>query len=81
MDVKKFLGSIEEIVRYVEAQTPDLMEVVTSANKKEAAVKLINKLVDIPYLPEFVEAQIFGAIVDTVVFLYNEYSLWPKDEK
>lgn len=41
--------------------------------KRRAAVALINAVVDIPWLPEPVEAVLFGLLVDAVVHLYNRW--------
>jgi len=46
--------------------------------KKEKVIELINKMVDIPIIPEFIEKKIFDIIVDLVIFIFNEYNLFDK---
>jgi len=41
--------------------------------KRAVAVKLINKAVDVPLLPEWVEGKVFGLLVDFTIYLYNQH--------
>lgn len=45
---------------------------MTSAEKKELAVTIINRLIDIPRLPESVEAVIIGWAIDAAVSALNK---------
>jgi len=50
------------------------------AEKKELAVAILNKLIDIPILPEWVEAKVIEYIIDVVIALMNKWfgKLWIK---
>ena len=45
------------------------------ADKKEFATKVLNKFIDLPYLPEWVEERVYsvviGIMIDTVVTTFN----------
>jgi len=43
----------------------------TGENKRAAAIAFINGLVNIPYLPEWIERILFGLLVDFLVWLFN----------
>lgn len=45
---------------------------LTSDEKKAVAVRLVNELVDIPWVPESIEAILFGWLVDFAVYLFNK---------
>jgi hypothetical protein len=60
------LGIIERIEFYSEE-----LETMTSEDKKDMAVKLVNKLVDIPYIPEFLEEKLFDFVIDGLVHVLN----------
>lgn len=44
---------------------------IPGAEKREAAVEFINKHVNIPILPEFIEALVIGKVVDWAVAEFN----------
>jgi len=46
--------------------------------KKEKAVNIINNLIDIPIIPEFLEEKVFSLIIDLVVFIFNKYEIFKK---
>lgn len=39
--------------------------------KKQQVVEIINNLVDAPYIPEPIEAELISLIIDLVVFIFN----------
>ncbi len=45
---------------------------MTSAEKKELAVTIINRLIDIPLIPESVEAMLLGYAIDAIVSALNK---------
>jgi hypothetical protein len=47
---------------------------LTSEEKKSLAVRVINELVDIPWVPESIEAVLFGWLVDFAIHLFNKLS-------
>jgi len=46
---------------------------LTGEEKREIAVGVLNKAVDIPMLPEFMEERVFGLLVDVTVNLLNNF--------
>lgn len=49
---------------------------VTGAQKKQAATEFLNEAIDIPLVPEFIEAWVFGFCIDQAVAKLN--SLYQK---
>lgn len=53
---------------------------LTGAQKKEVIVTYLNRAIDIPVLPEFVEKWVFSYLVDKAVQFWNTYTRshsWP----
>lgn len=44
--------------------------------KKEQVINVVNALVDIPVIPEFLEERIFSLVIDLIVFIFNRYKLF-----
>jgi hypothetical protein len=44
---------------------------LTGEEKKEVAVKVLNKFINLPVLPEFIEAKVIGMAVDWFVGFFN----------
>jgi len=42
-------------------------------DKRKLAIKIVNEIVDIPFVPETIEAWIIGLLVDFAVYLYNKW--------
>ena len=42
-------------------------------DKKKKAIDIINKMVDVPVMPEFMEEKILGIVVDLVLYILKEY--------
>ena len=72
------LRAITTVVRYIEYLAEQ--ETILKANKKELAIKLLNKFVDVPWLPEGLEEVLFGFAIDAVVEAFNQTlgNLWLK---
>ena len=66
---KKWFDGIKGILIKVEQE---LVGQPGSA-KRDTAIKLINNLVDIPLIPEFVEEKIIGLLVDFAIDMFNTY--------
>lgn len=66
---------LPEVIRMVEAAAAD--EEIIGADKKKLAVTLLNKLIDIPMLPEAVEGMLIGWAIDAIVSALNK--LFGKD--
>jgi hypothetical protein len=72
------LGVIERIEFYSEE-----LEDLNSEEKKDMAAELLNKLIDIPYMPEWLEAKLFDFSIDGAVQILNNLfgHKWLKDIK
>jgi len=65
--IKAALDIVPDVVSLVEAEAADL----AGADKKKLAVAVLNKLIDIPFIPESVEAIIIGWAIDAAVAALN----------
>jgi|GEM_PF-950143 len=65
------LSALPEVVKAVEAKAAAVCG-LSGEEKKELAVEIINALVDIPYLPESLEAKLIGFGVDAAVAALNK---------
>jgi len=63
---------IEDVTIAIEEHS-DEFETLSGSAKKKLAIDIINELIDIPVLPEIMEAKIIGFIVDTVIRLKNKW--------
>lgn len=61
---------ITDVVQRVETLGADLK--LAGAQKKDLAVAVINTLVDIPWVPEALEAQLIEFAVDAIVGAFNK---------
>jgi len=79
--------SIESINGKVDILQATILEVektskevggLSSAEKKQLAVDIINSLVNIPILPEWIEAKVIEYVIDIVIALMNKWfgHLW-----
>lgn len=50
------------------------------ATKKEKVLNIISNFVDIPEIPEILEREILSIVIDLVVFVFNKYNLFMKNE-
>lgn len=66
---------LPEVIKAVEAASAD--EEIIGADKKKLAVTLLNKLIDIPLLPEALEGMLIGWAIDAIVSALNK--LFGKD--
>jgi len=62
------LDIVPDVVALVEAEASEL----AGADKKALAVAVLNRLIDIPLLPESVEAVIIGWAIDAAVSALNK---------
>lgn len=60
---------ITDVIQRVEILGVDAA--LAGGQKKELAVEIINKLVDIPYVPEQMEAVLIGFTIDAIVGAFN----------
>lgn len=88
-DLKELKGEVAEVKSAKEAVTliPEVVKKVeevagnvklASTQKKELAVAVLNKLIDIPWIPENVEAVAIGYAIDAVIAAVNKWfgSAW-----
>lgn len=68
--VSAAVSVITDVVQRVEILGADLK--LAGASKKELAVEVINALVDIPWVPEALEAQLIEFAVDAIVGAFNK---------
>lgn len=66
--LKAALDVVPDVVSLVEAEAADL----AGADKKALAVAVLNKLIDIPFIPESVETIIIGWAIDAAVAALNK---------
>ena len=66
--LKTAFDVVPDVVSLVEAEAADL----AGADKKQLAVAVLNKLIDIPFIPESVEAVIIGWAIDAAVAALNK---------
>ena len=59
------------VIKAVEQTELDYRGVRQGAIRRQIAIDIINAVVDIPVLPEWVEQRVFGLLVDFAVYLYN----------
>lgn len=77
-NVKAAFKAIPDVVRAVEEFAKEIP--ATGAEKKELAVKVINGLVNIPLMPESIEAVLIGFAVDMAVSSFNKSKNWISKE-
>ena len=70
--VRECYNIIVDVVRLIEDYSANV-QLLTGEEKKEVAVKMLNDVVDIPWVPEFVEASLIGWSIDLVIDLLNKY--------
>lgn len=71
-DGPAILNYFHQVVDAVEDVAGDF-EGVTSAQKKEAAVIVINDMIDVPYLPEWFEEKAISFALDAIVSTANRF--------
>lgn len=68
--VAKVRELVSDVVDKVEEVAGDIK--LAGKDKRELAIKIINLLIDIPYVPENIEAWIFGYTIDVIVGELNK---------
>ncbi len=64
---------VQQVVEQIEFENQG----VDGQTKKQIAVDILNKLIDIPFINEGTEAIILGILVDKAVYYFNEF-IWKK---
>ena len=68
---------ISELIQSVEEKYKE--QSGQGKTKKQEVIDVINALVDVPMIPEWVEAKILGYIIDGMVYVFNTY-IWKKSQ-
>ena len=69
MNYKEWFVKVEEAVKQAELKFPG----GEGINKRKFAIDVINAVVDVPFIPEFIEKEIIGLLVDFCIWIYNRY--------
>ena len=62
---------IQEVVKTIEGYSITI-KTLSGEDKKAVALELINDIVDVPFVPEFVESALIGWSIDLAVDLFNK---------
>lgn len=62
---------IQEVVKKIEVYSETIQK-ISGEDKKAVASGLINEIVDIPWIPDFVEDALIGWSIDLVVDVFNK---------
>lgn len=63
---------IVEVIAAVEKYSVELGK-ISKEDKREIAVDTLNSLIDIPYMPEWLEGRVFGFAIDGAIQLLNRF--------
>ncbi|HSA06130.1 MAG TPA: hypothetical protein P5556_03015 [Candidatus Gastranaerophilales bacterium] len=74
--MKDFFETIINAI--IEAENTYINIPQSGKQKKEIVIETINKIIDIPVIPEFLEEQAFSLIIDLIVFIFNKYNFFNK---
>lgn len=67
----------ESLVEFVLKAEQEFTAPKSGEEKKAFVVNAINALIDIPIIPEFIEAKLLDAAIDLAVYVFNTY-IWKK---
>ena len=67
--VNEIITKVLESIEKMSAETEHL----SSQDKKTLAIIVINKLVDLPYAPEWLEEKMISFVIDNIVEVLNKY--------
>ncbi len=73
LNSKETFKKVQQVVEQVELEHKG----IDGQTKKQIAVKLLNEIIDIPFISESTEAIILGILVDKAVYYFNEF-VWKK---
>ena len=65
------VSHIWKFIVIVAQNIEDLSENLTGTEKKELATIIVNKLIDIPIVPEWMEEKVFALLIDVIVESFN----------
>jgi len=62
---------VSQVVQTIENFASELSD-ISGEEKRDAAVEILNEILDVPFMPEFVEASLLGWSIDLTVSLFNK---------
>jgi len=71
-DIEGAIRFIGEVISEIEVLAPEIGD-LTGNEKKKVAVVLVNEFVNIPFVPEWLEAKIFDYVIEAIVKTLNNY--------
>lgn len=71
-DIEDAIRFIGEVIAKIEALAPEIGG-LTGREKKKVAVVLVNEFVNIPFVPEWLEAKVFDYVIEAIVKTLNSY--------
>jgi len=69
--VVEVYGIIQDVIKTIEEYS-NTVGTISSEDKKAVATDLINDIIDIPWIPDFVEGALIGWSIDLVVNVFNK---------
>lgn len=69
VDFQKFIELIPDLVKQAELE---ISGYGSGVQRRQFVIDEINKIVDVPFVPESVEGSIIGIMVDAVVTAFNK---------
>jgi hypothetical protein len=67
----------EKAVELIQQAEIEFLMPKSGEEKKAFVVNALNTLIDIPFVPEFLEAKLLDAAIDGLVYVFNTY-IWKK---
>jgi len=68
----------EKLVELIQQAEREFLTPKSGEEKKAFAVNALNSMIDVPFIPEFIEAKLLGAAIDLAVYIFNKY-VWKKE--
>ena len=68
----------EKVVEVVQQAEETFLTPKSGEEKKKFVVGTLNAFIDIPMIPEFIEAKLLDAAVELAVYIFNRY-IWKKE--
>lgn len=69
--VKEVYTIIVDVIQTIEEYSNNVQQ-LSGEDKKAVAVEMLNDIIDIPFIPDFVEGSLIGWSVDLVVDVFNK---------
>jgi len=69
--MKDAFNILPEVIRKVEEVSADVK--IAGEQKKELAIYVLNRIIDVPWLPERVEAWLINMAIDAVIAALNRF--------